>query len=215
VIVSKGQSNVSYDKEHLHVASTAMTNSSILKNESLLSKFIKDEVFQPDDSLEKNKNLGIDFNFEDEIKPFMNQTNLLSNQISPSFPSQIGSYQPRFSSTPDVVYEQSNRKNPKDDTIETIEERGLVVMTENPLATTPKEYERITKTENNDDGEGTPKATRASFPKPLYYYANNKMNRFGDTNMLEQSFNENPMNSINNNEGFLNVDRSNNSLAEN
>lgn len=206
VVVSKAQ-NSSFDKEHLHVASTAMTNSSVLKNESLLSKCIKDDIFHPDSSLEKNKNLGIDFNFEEELKSLVNKNDLISNQISPSFPSQVDFYQPRVSNTNN----RSNKKLPKEDFSEN---KGVILHTENPVST-PKESERINKTENMTDyGEGSPKAIRASVPKPMYYYANNKLNRFGDINTLKQSFNENPMNSINNNEGFLNVDISNNSLTE-
>lgn len=200
IVVSKGSS----DKDHLNIQSTNMTMiSSQMKNSSIASKQIKEDVFRPDSrSVENQRNLGIDFNFEDETKAFeKNKDNLFTNQVSPSFPLHTvpsTDSDPKYLNNPHFALDSKSqneilRDSTQDDHAQTLEDYLLKGSQDLELSQSQSQSLSQSKPES-------PKAIRASLPKPLYFQANNRMNRFGggEQSLVEQSFNENPMNSLNN-----------------
>lgn len=183
--------------------------SSQMKNESVLSKQTKEDVFRPDSSADKSRNLGIDFNFEDETKAYENnKNNLFLNQVSPSFPvhtmpSMESSTKAQFVNNPNFALDSKAQNEILRDSI--LEDQAKTL--EAYILRGSQDFELSqSQSQSKPDSQrvvdnNSPKAIRVSLPKPLYFHANNRLNKFagsGEGNIVEQSFNENPMNSLNN-----------------
>lgn len=207
IVVSKGLN--SSDKEHLNLQSTNMTViSSQMKDQSVLSKQAKEDVFRPDSSADKSRNLGIDFNFEDESKAYENnnKNNLFLNQVSPSFPvhtmPSMDSSGAKFVNNPNFMLDSKAQNEILRDSI--LEEQAKTL--ESYLLKEGSQDFELSNSQSKPDsqrmlGDNSPKAIRVSLPKPLYFHANNRLNKFSgsaEKSIVEQSFNENPMNSLNN-----------------
>lgn len=206
VIVSKG--NYSAEKDNSHMASTKMTNSeSTYKNESLQFKNTKNEFFEADLSMEKSKNLEIDFNFGDDLRLFGNKNALITNLISPSFPGQISTQNPG----PDHVLITPNQEQKKDEV--EFDKKGNFVLNSESFREMPSLPEDLNISKIEGDGE-SPKADVRHSIKPMFFMADNKLHKFGEHNGLDQSFNENPMNSINNIAGYSEREAMKNPFAE-
>ena len=201
VIVPKNLNST--DKEHSSVQSTNITNSkSTNKNESIQFKQAKEEFFQPESSIEKDRTLEIDFNFADDVKVFGGKSNLLHDQVSPSFPGVINYRSSLIHKDLNIIKEESKIDNVNNNQDSSVLNSGSF----------PRLLKPDAGLNRNESGKASLKTFVSTNHK--FHSPGDKLDDTLESGIIEQSFNENPMNSLNNDPSFSNLDKRNNPFVE-